>query len=122
MRQDLKSIIEFCIGGNPDGFRVTSTSTGKVFQGSDLVPEGRYSYEWKMNQWQEGDLDFPEWLEGDFEFSISPLGEIVDHAWEIIGKIEEAMLIQMKREIQERNESTKGIISFKEWAKTHQKG
>ena len=110
MRQDIKSIIEWSIGGNPDGFRVTSTTTGQVFQGSDLVPAGRYFYEWKMDRWQDGGMDFPEWLEGDFQFSITPLGELVDHADEIIGSIEDAMLIQMNRELAEKN--TKGIINF----------
>ena len=112
MRQDIQSIIEWSIGGNPDGFRVTSTSTGQVFQGSDLVPAGRYFYEYKYDHWQDGNMDFPEWLEGDFQFSITPLGEIVNHADEIIGKIEDAMLIQLKREFEERNENTKGVINF----------
>ena len=125
MRQDIKSIIAFCIGGNPDGFRVTCTSTGKVYEGSDLVPTGRYSYEWKMNHWQEGDMDFPEWLEGDFEISITPLGEIVDHTDEMIAKIELAMINQMKREIKyqlQEQEEKSNVISFQEWVKTHKKG
>ena len=122
MRQDIKSIIEWSIGGNPDGFRVTSTTTGQVFQGSDLVPAGRYFYEWKMNRWQDGDMDFPEWLEGDFQFSITPLGELVDHADEIIGSIEDAMLIQLNRELAERNENTKGVINFADIVNNMKKG
>ena len=122
MRQDIKSIIAFCIGGNPDGFRVTCTSTGKVYEGSDLVPTGRYTYEWKMD-WVG---DTPEWAEGDFEISITPLGEIVDHTDEMIAKIELAMINQMKREIkqqlQEEQEEEKNVISFQEWVKTHKKG
>tara|TARA_B100001029_G_C15052287_1_gene451692 strand:- start:845 stop:1213 length:369 start_codon:yes stop_codon:yes gene_type:complete len=122
MRQDIKSIIAFCIGGNPDGFRVTCTSTGKVYEGSDLVPPGRYTYEWKMD-WVG---DAPEWAEGDFEISITPLGEIVDHTDELIAKIELAMINQMKREIkhqlQEEQEEEKNVISFQEWVKTQKKG
>ena len=84
--KDIKSIIEFCIGGNPDGFRVTNTTTGKVYKGADLVPQGRYSYEWKMDAWKNNnDPDAPEWAKGDCEISITN-GEIIDHSDELLAK------------------------------------
>ena len=118
--KDIKSIIEFCVGGNPDGFRVTNTTTGKTYEGSDLVPQGRYSYEWKMDAWKNNnDPDAPEWAEGDFEITIKPNGEIIDHSDELIAKIFQAMAIQHQRETGDR---TPGLVNFKQWALKPKKG
>ncbi len=109
---NIKSIVEFCVGGNPDGFRVTNTTTNQVFQGLDTVPTGRYSYEWKMNAWKNNnDPDAPEWAEGDFEITITPSGEIIDHSLDLLAKIFQSMAIQTMRET--NSEQTHGLVNLK---------
>lgn len=118
---EIKSIVEFCVGGNPDGFRVTNTTTGQVFQGDDLVPQGRYAYAWKMNAWKNNnDPDAPEWAEGDFEITITPSGEIIDHSLDLLAKIFQAMANQTMRET--TSEQTSGLVNFKQWALKPKKG
>lgn len=77
-------IISFCLGDDakPDGFRLTHQRTEKVFDFKSVSPllPGRYTVEWWMEGWDCDPEYSHEYALLDFDITLKPGGEILDHA------------------------------------------